>query len=95
MTPAAIVSKLWNFCNVKCVTILLADILRLRCAAPLAIEGGLYGSTSEAIRAGLRLLEEREMKLKILRKALIQGEQSGPAHYSLEDLNRELDEALD
>jgi len=60
-----------------------------------AIEGGLYGSTSEAIRAGLRLLEEREMKLNILRKALIQGEQSGPAHYSLEDLNRELDEALD
>jgi hypothetical protein len=60
MTPAAIVSKLWNFCNVKCVTILLADILRLRCA----------------ISAGLRLLEEREMKLKILRKALIQGEQS-------------------
>lgn len=60
-----------------------------------AIEGGLFGSASEAIRAGLRLLEEREMKLKILRKALIQGEQSGPANYSLEDLNRDLDEALD
>ena len=60
-----------------------------------AIEGGLYASASEAIRAGLRLLEEREMKLKILRNALIQGEQSGLAHYSLEDLNRELDEALD
>jgi antitoxin ParD1/3/4 len=57
-----------------------------------AIEGGLYGSTSEAIRAGLRLLEEREMKLKILRNALIQGEQSGSANYSLEGLNRELDE---
>jgi len=57
-----------------------------------AIKGGLYGSTSEAIRAGLRLLEEREMKLNILRKALIQGEQSGSANYSLEVLNRELDE---
>jgi antitoxin ParD1/3/4 len=57
-----------------------------------AIEEGRYGSTSEAIRAGLRLLEERETKLKILRKALMQGEQSGPANYSLEDLNRELDE---
>ena len=59
-----------------------------------AIEEGRYGSTSEAIRAGLRLLEERETKLEILRKALIQGEQSGPANYVLEDLNRELDEAL-
>jgi antitoxin ParD1/3/4 len=59
-----------------------------------AIEGGRYGSASEAIRAGLRLLEEREMKLETLRKALIHGEQSGPANYSLDDLNRELDEVL-
>ncbi len=59
-----------------------------------AIEGGRYGSTSEAIRAGLRLLEERETKLEILRKALIQGEQSGSANYSLDDLNRELDQQL-
>ncbi|MFO7767182.1 MAG: type II toxin-antitoxin system ParD family antitoxin [Pelovirga sp.] len=59
-----------------------------------AIEDGRYGSTSEAIRAGLRLLEERETKLKILRKALMQGEQSGPANYSLEALNRELDEIV-
>ncbi|WP_305045067.1 type II toxin-antitoxin system ParD family antitoxin [Geoalkalibacter sp.] len=59
-----------------------------------AIEEGRYGSASEAIRAGLRLLEERETKLEILRKALIQGEQSGLANYALDDLNRELDEAL-
>lgn len=59
-----------------------------------AIEEGRYGSASEAIRAGLRLLEERETKLEILRKALIQGEQSGPANYALDDLNRELDEVL-
>lgn len=59
-----------------------------------AIEDGLYGSTSEAIRAGLRLLEERETKLEILRRALVQGEQSGKADYSLDALNRELDEEL-
>lgn len=59
-----------------------------------AIEDGLYGSTSEAIRAGLRLLEERETKLEILRRALVQGEQSGKADYSLDVLNRELDEEL-
>lgn len=59
-----------------------------------AIEDGRYGSTSEAIRAGLRLLEERETKLEALRRALVQGEQSGTADYSLDALNRELDEDL-
>ncbi len=55
------------------------------------IEAGRYGSASEAIRAGLRLLEEREAKLEALRKALAEGEQSGPADYSLQNVLDELE----
>jgi antitoxin ParD1/3/4 len=52
---------------------------------------GHFGSASEAIRAGLRLLEEREAKLSLLRRALVEGEESGTADYSLEGLLAELD----
>jgi antitoxin ParD1/3/4 len=52
---------------------------------------GHFGSASEAIRAGLRLLEEREARLSLLRRALGEGEESGIADYSLEGLLAELD----
>lgn len=54
---------------------------------------GRFGSASETIRAGLRLLEERETRLSLLRRALVEGEESGTSDYSLETLLSELDGA--
>jgi antitoxin ParD1/3/4 len=55
------------------------------------IDSGRFASASEAIRAGLRLLEEHEMKLAALRRALEEGENSGLTEYSLQGLLDELD----
>jgi len=43
------------------------------------VESGRYNLASEMRQAGLQLLGEHETKIKILRNALIEGEQSGPA----------------
>lgn len=55
------------------------------------VETGRFSSASETVRAGLRLLEEHELKLIALRRALQEGEESGLADYSLKDLIEELD----
>ena len=42
-----------------------------------SIESGRYASTSEVIRAGLRLLDEKEQQIEMLREAIEAGEKSG------------------
>ena len=56
------------------------------------VKAGSYASVSDAVRAGLRLLEQEEIRLEALRAALIKGEESGIAEdYDIETIQRELD----
>lgn len=56
------------------------------------LKNGRYGSASEVVRAGLRLLETSETKLETLRILLAEGEKSGFADYSYEKLIQALDD---
>ncbi len=55
------------------------------------LKSGRYSSTSEVVRAGLRMLEDTETKLGNLRNMLIEGENSGFSDYSYKGLISELD----
>jgi antitoxin ParD1/3/4 len=56
------------------------------------IESGRYGSASEVVRAGLRMLEDTENKMNTLRQLLAEGEKSGLTDYNYATFIAELDE---
>jgi len=61
------------------------------------VKSGRYGSASEVVRDGLRLLQEREqfreVKLEELRKLIREGNESGPSvTWDVEEFKKETQE---
>jgi antitoxin ParD1/3/4 len=55
------------------------------------LQSGRYGSASEVVRTGLRMLEEAEIRRQHLRLLLSEGEKSGFVDYDYNSLMDELD----
>ncbi|MEM9387038.1 MAG: type II toxin-antitoxin system ParD family antitoxin [Pseudomonadota bacterium] len=55
---------------------------------------GRYGSASEVVREGLRLIEEQEQKREALRRALLEGEESGTSERTPKEVFRGARERL-
>lgn len=55
------------------------------------LKDGRFGSASEVVCAGLRLLEEREIRVRRLRAALVEGEESGFVEYDQQGFMVSLD----
>ncbi|QFY89734.1 type II toxin-antitoxin system ParD family antitoxin [Magnetovirga frankeli] len=76
----------------KNTSVSLGDHFDQFIAAQLA--KGRYSSTTEVVRAGLRLLENEEQKLETLRQLIAEGRASGRAEYRYETFMAELDNEL-
>lgn len=51
------------------------------------VKQGRYGTASEVIRAGLRVLEQQDTRMQALRAAIDEGDSSGLVEdYSVEDV---------
>lgn len=59
------------------------------------VSAGRYGSASEMVRAGLRILEIEERKLEVLQAAIDKGLASGIVeNFDMAGLQREMDKEL-
>ncbi len=58
------------------------------------IQEGRFNSKSEAVRAAMRLLEEHEQKVDVMRIALAEGEESGESNRTLREIAEEAKKEL-